>query len=153
MFIESIAAKFHLQDKRPNITCCLVQQLENVANTASLSASVHSSGCHFSIWEQQSWQNLIFFFFCSSFGFLKLNKLSLFDLQFVRDRWPFQHRTALYSHSETTWAAAGGEAERSTLSNIKNCFQNPLNVFKILVQIKSFQRYKTCHFWPIKKIT
>lgn len=41
-------------------------------------------------------------FFCNSFGFLKLNKLSLFDLQFARDRWPFQHRSALYSHTETT---------------------------------------------------
>lgn len=36
------------------------------------------------------------------FGLLKLNKLSLFDLQFVRDSRPFQHRTALYSHTETT---------------------------------------------------
>lgn len=37
-----------------------------------------------------------------SFGFLKLNKLSLFDLQLVRDRRPFQHRAALYSHTEAT---------------------------------------------------
>ena len=37
MFIESIAVKFHLQDERPNITCCLVQRVENVANTATLS--------------------------------------------------------------------------------------------------------------------
>lgn len=28
--------KFHLQDKRPNTTCCLAQRLENVANSAWL---------------------------------------------------------------------------------------------------------------------
>lgn len=35
--------KFHLQDKRPNTTCCLAQRLENVANSAwllSLAAAV-----------------------------------------------------------------------------------------------------------------
>ena len=41
-------------------------------------------------------------FFGYNYGFLKRNKLSLFDPQFVRDRWPFQRRVALYSHSETT---------------------------------------------------
>lgn len=37
--------KFHLQDKRPNTTCCLAQQLENVANSSWLLSLAHSSSC------------------------------------------------------------------------------------------------------------
>lgn len=37
--------KFHLQDKRPNTTCCLAQRLENVANSSWLLSLAHSSSC------------------------------------------------------------------------------------------------------------
>lgn len=37
--------KFHLQDKRPNTTCCLAQRLENVANSSWLLCLAHSSSC------------------------------------------------------------------------------------------------------------
>lgn len=43
-----------------------------------------------------------FFFFLRSFSLLKLNKFSLFDPQFVRDRWPLQQHTGLFSHTQTT---------------------------------------------------
>lgn len=36
VFIKSIAAKFHLEDKRPNITGCLVWQPQSVANARRL---------------------------------------------------------------------------------------------------------------------
>lgn len=44
----------------------------------------------------------LFFFFLRSFSLLKLNKFSLFDPQFVRDRWPLQQHTGLFSHTQTT---------------------------------------------------
>lgn len=75
--------KFHLQDKRPNTTCCLAQWLENVANSSWL---FFSSQLQLSLFKaQSSGQCWSFFFFFCIFCLLKLNKLHV-SLTFILSR-------------------------------------------------------------------